>query len=201
VAVFQQQLEITRTVREQKAAGMALSEAMFEAVVNACYEPLYRFAFSLTTREADARDLTQEAFRQFACKGHQLRDASKAKSWLFTTLYRAFIDARRQQNRYPQVEFEAATQELPSCEPVAADRLDVATACETLLGLPEVFRAPLILFYLEEQSYLQIADVLGIPPGTVMSRISRGRALLRRSMEDKPGSADPLDMTESPVVL
>jgi RNA polymerase sigma-70 factor (ECF subfamily) len=55
------------------------------------YEPLYQFAFSLARDEADACDLTQQTFCIWAAKGHQLRDASKVKTWLFTTLHREFL--------------------------------------------------------------------------------------------------------------
>jgi RNA polymerase sigma-70 factor (ECF subfamily) len=164
---------------------MSVDDSTFEHIVNTYYESLYRFAFSLAQHEADASDLTQETFSQFARKGHQLRDPSKAKSWLFTTLYRAFVDSRRRQVRYPQVEVSEADRDLPVTLPIAPDRIDAAIAREALNQIEEVYRAPLVLFYLEEHSYLEIAEILGIPLGTVMSRISRGRALLRRLLEDK----------------
>jgi RNA polymerase sigma-70 factor (ECF subfamily) len=162
----------------------------FEDIVSTYYESLYRFAFSLTQREADACDLTQETFSQFARKGHQLRDRSKAKSWLFTTLYREFVDLRRRHARYPKVEMDEADHELPATFPTVADQIDAATAREALQQVDEVYRAPLALFYLDEHSYLEIADILGIPVGTVMSRISRGRAMLRRILEDKSNGHD-----------
>ena len=63
----------------------------FEGIVAQFYEPLYQFAFSLTRAEADACDLTQQTFYVWATKGHQLRDQTKVKTWLFTTLHRAFL--------------------------------------------------------------------------------------------------------------
>ncbi|MGH8247544.1 MAG: RNA polymerase sigma factor, partial [Gammaproteobacteria bacterium] len=63
---------------------MTLDPQTFEDIVSRYYESLYRFAFSLARSEADARDLTQETFRQLGAKAAQLRDASKARSWLFT---------------------------------------------------------------------------------------------------------------------
>jgi RNA polymerase sigma-70 factor (ECF subfamily) len=165
---------------------MVLDDATFEEVVNAQYEPLYRFAFSLVQREGEARDLTQDVFTKLANKAHQIDDKSRLKSWLFTALYRAFLDAKRKDKRYPHVELGAADAELPVAFPDAGTHLDAAAARQALLQVDEVYRAPLILFYLEEHSYLEIAEILDIPPGTVMSRISRGRAILRRLMEDKP---------------
>ena len=73
----------------------------FESVVAHYYEPLYQFAFGLTRVEADACDLTQQTFYVWATKGHQLRDQTKVKTWLFTTLHRAFLESRRRQVRFP----------------------------------------------------------------------------------------------------
>src|SRR5262245_18980157 len=76
------------------------SADQFEAIVCEYYEPLYRFALSLTRSRADASDLTQHTFYVWATKGHQLQDISKVKSWLFTTLHRAFLPARLMQSRF-----------------------------------------------------------------------------------------------------
>jgi RNA polymerase sigma-70 factor (ECF subfamily) len=179
---------------------MDLDDATFEAVVNAHYEPLYRFAFSLAGHEAEARDLTQEAFAQLGRKAGQIQDRSKIKSWLFTTLYRAFVDSRRFKSRHPHVEVEGAEEELPMTPPQAGEGLDATLALQALKQVPEVYRAPLTLFYLEQHSYLEIADILGVPSGTVMSRISRGRALLRQLMEDKPRNILPLATLKPSVV-
>jgi RNA polymerase sigma-70 factor (ECF subfamily) len=174
---------------------MTLDPQTFEDIVNSYYEPLYRFAFSLVRSEADACDLTQETFHQLGAKACQLRDPSKAKSWLFTTLYRAFVDRRRRLNRYPEVESGAVERELPTLEPEAPGKMDAATARAALVRLDEIYRAPLALFYLEDHSYLEIAEVLGIPIGTVMSRLSRGRALLRELLEDRDPNVTPLPAT------
>ncbi len=162
-----------------------LDDATFEQMVNAHYEALYRFAFSLSQTEADARDLVQDTFVQFARKGDQIKSPGKAKSWLFTTLYRAFIDGRRRELRHPKVDLGAVELDLPVTEPDVGIQTDAQTVQDALMQLDEVFRAPLILFYLEEHSYLEIAEILNVPPGTVMSRISRGRSMLRRLFEER----------------
>src|SRR5882672_4441650 len=72
----------------------------FGELVAEHYNPLYKFAFSLTRAEADASDLTQQTFYIWATKGHQLRERSKAKTWLFTTLYRTFLEGRRRLTRF-----------------------------------------------------------------------------------------------------
>ena len=164
----------------------AQQQTIFEQAVNAQYEPLFRFAISLTQREADARDLTQQTFTQFAEKLDTIRDTSKVKSWLFTTLYRLFIDHTRRRQRHPELEIGAAELELPVTLPEADSNLDAAAVRAALLQIKEEFRAPLVLFYLEQHSYREIAALLGIEIGTVMSRLSRGRALLRKLLESPP---------------
>ena len=159
-------------------------EAFFEESVNAQYEPLYRFAYSLTQREAEARDLTQQTFEQFARKLGSIRDKAKAKSWLFTTLYRLFVDDTRRRRRHPELDLESAEPELPVSQPDAGEHLDAASVRAALLQVKEEFRAPLVLFYLDQHSYREIAELLNIEMGTVMSRLSRGRALLRQILED-----------------
>src|SRR5215510_12078884 len=120
----------------------------FEGLVARFYEPLYQFAFSLTRTEADACDLTQETFYVWATKGHQLRDATKVKTWLFTTLHRAFLVARRRQSRLPHCELEEAAAELPASTPALADHLDSSVVLSALARVDEVFQPAVALFYL-----------------------------------------------------
>jgi RNA polymerase sigma-70 factor (ECF subfamily) len=152
----------------------------FEQIVDAHYAALYRFALSLARSEPAAADLTQQTFYLWASRGHQLREAAKVKSWLFTTLYREFLSLHRREARFPQAELDAETAELPGPGGSIADSIDGATAVAALQQIDPVYRAPLTLFYLEEFSYREIAAVLGIPAGTVMSRLSRGKSLLRK---------------------
>ena len=146
----------------------------FERVVAQYYEPLYQFAFSLTRAEADACDLTQQTFYVWATKGHQLRDPAKVKTWLFTTLHRQFLESRRRLTRFPHHELEAVSNELPLISPKTALQLDSAQVLQALARVDEVYQAPVALFYLEECSYKEIAEMLEVPMGTVKSRISRG---------------------------
>ena len=146
----------------------------FESIVAFYYKPLYQFAFSLTRSEADACDLTQQTFYVWATKGHQLRDVSKVKTWLFTTLHRGFLESRRRQTRFPHQELSEVPQELPALTPSFADGLDSATVLKALASVDEVYQAPVALFYLEECSYKEIAEILDVPIGTVKSRMARG---------------------------
>jgi RNA polymerase sigma-70 factor (ECF subfamily) len=163
----------------------------FEEIVDRFYPMLYRFALSLARNEADACDLTQQTFSVWATKGHLLRDGSKAKSWLFTTLYREFISSRRREMRWPKEELSQVEHELPCAMPETVDCLESTQVMEALQSIDETFRAPLALFYLQEHSYEEIARILEIPLGTVMSRLSRGKQKLQQAflrLQAQPGS-------------
>ena len=154
----------------------------FEQIVSQHYEPLYRFAFSLAHTEADACDLTQQTFYIWATRGHELRDRTKVKSWLFTILHREFLNIRKRAVRFPHFELTDAIEDLPTISPEVVSTLDSARVLEVLGQVQEPYRAALTLFYLEDYSYKEIANILEIPIGTVRSRISRGIAQLQRSI-------------------
>ncbi len=153
-------------------------------LVERFYEPLYRFAYSLAGAEHHAEDLTQETFYLWAEKGSQLRDASKAKSWLFTTLYREFLGSRRRATRHPIQPLDETVEQIPASASDAARELDATSIMSALLRVEETYRVPLTLFYLQELSYREIAALIDAPIGTVMSRLSRGKEQLRRLVAD-----------------
>lgn len=157
----------------------------FEQVVDKFYQPLYRFGLSLTRTESEAYDLAQQTFYLWATKGHQLREKSKLKSWLFTTLHREFLGSRRRGNRFPHYEVSSVEHQLPTVDPTVVNDLDGSTVMQTLLDVEELYRAPLMLFYLQDHSYKEIASILEIPIGTVMSRLARGKEQLRRLLSDR----------------
>src|ERR1700733_11445185 len=111
----------------------------FEDIVARHYAPLYQFAFSLPRDEADACDLTQQTFCIWAAKGHQLRDVSKVKTWLFTTLHREFLGSRRRQKRFPHLDLDAAEFELPVIAPDAISQLDGAQVLHALAQVDEIY--------------------------------------------------------------
>ncbi|MGI8957990.1 MAG: RNA polymerase sigma factor [Chthoniobacterales bacterium] len=159
----------------------------FEKLVEDYYQPLYRFALSLSRKETDASDLTQQTFFLWATKGHQLRDATKVKSWLFTSLYREFLGRKRQQDRLVDVEDNPEAIEAQTVPASVVEQLDGDIVQNALFALDEIYRVPLTLFYLQQISYKEIAEALQIPIGTVMSRISRGKAQLRKALADDAG--------------
>ena len=152
----------------------------FENIVREHYEPLFRFAMGLTRVESDARDLTQETFYVWAIKGHQLRDVSKVKTWLFTTLKRAFLTAQNKLARFPHQNLEDVSRELPAPLPELIDQADCSQVLPALSKVDDIYQAAVALYYLEEHSYKDIAVVLDVPIGTVKSRIARGIAQLRK---------------------
>jgi RNA polymerase sigma-70 factor (ECF subfamily) len=166
-------------LRHDSAKRTMNSADQFEAMVGEHYEPLFRFAMSLTRSESDAWDLTQQTFYVWATKGHQLRDLSKAKSWLFTTLHRAYLVARRRQTRFPHDDLEEVSEQLPALFPALADQVDSTHVLPALAQVDEVYQAAVALFYLDNCSYRDIAAILEVPVGTVKSRIARGIAQLR----------------------
>jgi len=162
----------------------------FEGLVSRYYGPLYQFAYSLTGSEADASDLTQQTFYIWATKGHQLRDLSKVKTWLFTTLHREFLNLRRRVVRFPHHELEEVEHELPNISPAMVNSIDAAKVVELLTKVAEPYHAAVALFYLEDYSYKEIAEILEVPLGTVQSRISRGLAQLQQLIsQTSPGTA------------
>src|SRR5713101_6222599 len=94
-----------------------MREADFQQLVDRQYAPLFRFGLTLAKSESEAADLTQQTFFLWASKGDQLRDRTKAKSWLFTTLYREFLSRRRHEVRFPHVELDDVHEEEMSISP------------------------------------------------------------------------------------
>jgi len=151
------------------------------------YETLYRFAYRLSGSKADADDLVQETFCTAQQKIGQLRNPGCSRAWLFRILRNHYL----QRCRAPGMAIEsldalALDPRIPAeeCSDVDGERLQAA-----LNDLPEVFRTPVILFYFEDCSYREIADQLGVPIGTVMSRLARAKAYLRYCL--LPRSAVP----------
>lgn len=162
---------------------MSQSPQTFEKIVADCYDDVFRFALSLTGRECDAVDLTQNAFLKFAKKGRGIREAKKAKSWLFSVLRNEFIDVKRKSTRFPTQELDP---EFQSENPTAENQSDGKAVMRILATLPQPFRETLALYYLQGYTYPEIADILKVPIGTVMSRLSRGKSQLRQLLLSPP---------------
>jgi len=167
-----------------------MDEPTMDSLVERFYQSLYHFALSLARSEVVAADLTQETFYLWASRGHQLRDATKVKSWLFTTLHREFLRRQRHSNRFPHHETSQVEDELPAVAPTVVNDLDALAVMQALQRVDEHYRVPLAMFYLDDFSYKEIADALEVPAGTVMSRLARGKAQLRAFLGEAAAGTD-----------
>ncbi len=139
---------------------------------------LYRYAYRLSGSAIDAEDLTQQAFCIAQQKLHQLRTVASAKSWLCTILRREYLRSRRH-----LVKSSSLSRVQEPEQPEAGSLVDEEALQQALNQLPEEYRTAVILFYFQELSYQEIADALQVPVGTVMSRLSRGRSLLKSQLQ------------------
>jgi len=156
-----------------------VDELDYEKTVAVYHHDLYRFAYSLAGNADDACELTQEAYYRLLSNEGQIRDPKKVKAWLFTTLYRVFLGQKHRSARFPHLTISSVEHELPVLTPEIVNKLDGLLVMEALLEIEEHHRTPLTLFYLQNLSYREIAAVLDVSIGTVMSRLSRGKAALR----------------------
>lgn len=162
--------------------GNAADNQAIGELVNRHYAVLYRFAYRLTGNATDAEDLTQQTFLTAQRKIHQLREKDHSRSWLFTIARNGFLKSLRSQPTGTPVSLDAVG------EPEQPDNFDVPVDSERLQAalneLTEEFRIPLILYYFKDFSYKDIARQMELPMGTVMSRLARGKAFLRRRLAD-----------------
>jgi RNA polymerase sigma-70 factor, ECF subfamily len=159
-----------------------VDELDYEKIVTLYHHDLYRFAYNLAGNADDACELTQESYYRLLSHEGQLRDPTKIKAWLFTTLYRVFLGQKHRSTRFPHVTISSAEHELPVLTPEMVNKMDGLLVMEALLEIEERHRAPLVLFYLQNLSYREIAEVLEVPIGTVMSRLSRSKVALRNQL-------------------
>jgi RNA polymerase sigma-70 factor, ECF subfamily len=158
----------------------------FERDALACLDALYGTALRLTANPADAEDLVQDTYLKAFRAEAQFQPGTNLKAWLFTILHNTFLNRRRRAVKEPVAvesdDLERAAAALPG-EPETPEQLLLrntldADLQEALDTLPEAFRQAVWLRDVEEFTYAEIATMLDVPVGTVMSRISRGRRLL-----------------------
>lgn len=163
-------------------------------------EPLYATALRLTRNAADAEDLVQDTFVKALRFSHRFEPGTNLKAWLYTILVNTWRNRRRDAAREavdidsPRVEEAASASDGPAALETPEQILLRATVRDDLQAaldtLPETFREAVWLRDVEEFSYGEIAGIVGIPIGTVMSRISRGRRLLYERLSQLRGHAD-----------
>lgn len=155
-----------------------------DETLSALIPRLRRFARSLATDPAAADDLVQIALERALTRGGSRRDEAALQPWLFSVLYRQFIDEHRRAARWKRVAALFASEEEP--RPPTPDQVfESRTSLAAFDRLPAEQRALLMLVSVEGLGYREAAAVLGIPIGTVMSRLSRARQALRAMAEEQ----------------
>jgi RNA polymerase sigma-70 factor (ECF subfamily) len=160
-------------------------------------DSLYGTALRLTRRPADAEDLVQDTYLKAFRSAHQFTPGTNLKAWLFTILHNTFRNARRHDGRNPvdvdSDKVERAVSDVPGSESpeqiLTRATLDVDLQA-ALDALPEAFREAVWLRDVEELTYAEMAGVLNVPIGTVMSRISRGRRALFDGLQARRAAKD-----------
>ena len=169
-------------------------KAQFEQDVVPVMGQLYPAALRMTKNTSDAEDLVQETITKAYAAFHQFRPGTNLRAWLHRILANTFINGYRKRRREPVATLGAdfgdgwpygpdrLVAPAPSAETEALDRLSDSDILRALHDLPEDFRTAVYLADIEGYPYREIADMMGTPIGTVMSRLHRGRGRLREAL-------------------
>jgi RNA polymerase sigma-70 factor, ECF subfamily len=183
-------------VVDRATESPAQKKARFERDALQYTNQLYAAAMRYTKNPQDAQDLVQDTYAKAFVAFHQFEPGTNLKAWLYRILTTTFINTYRKDQRRPQISdgeledwqiYDAASHTSDqgrSAEDVALDGIVDVDVKAALAAMPEDFRMAVYLADVEGFSYKEIADIVGVPSGTVMSRLHRGRKLLRSSLAE-----------------
>ncbi|XCB30710.1 sigma-70 family RNA polymerase sigma factor [Arcanobacterium hippocoleae] len=187
----------TANAESKIATGETDALARFESEALVYLDQLYSAALQLTRKPQDAEDLVQDTYLKAFAAFHQYKPGTNIKAWLYRILHNTFISNYRKSQRRPQEasgaeiedwqEYKAASHHpigLESAEVQALENLPNEEIRQAFAKLPEDRRQVVHLADIEGFSYQEIAEIMGTPIGTVMSRLNRGRKQLREILRD-----------------
>ena len=174
------QVDLVSLDAEPKELSVEQRRVWIEQLIAAHHKSLYRFCYRLTGNATMAEDVLQQAYLIAFQRIGQVKDPAKARSWLFTVVRTTFLKEVRKKREWVFTDVEVEDNRVPDRSrhlEVDSQRLQVA-----LDAIPETFRIAVVMHYQQQMSYREIAEQLEIPLGTVMSRLSRGKRMLKSKL-------------------